>query len=909
MTVSDAEFLAWCKQGHRADRVCTIELDRVEEVGGEPETQTLYVSDKPYRQSSTRYHAIIQSVPEFYRELGGDRRSVYSSSYGSILLVSRGGSFDWLLDAALDGSEARFRLGDVAWSIDDHRIMFVALQVMAQRADPDTLEIQIQDRALTLNKSISGQILVGGTGPNADKPRKFNFGNVRQVECDLVDAGSLTYAHSDTGTNTVATAVYDRLTPVGYTDNGDGTQTLDASPDGIITADVVATAPDADPSDVTRHLTSDLIDVSVGLRSGLIAAGVYAGAHPTFTVGDDQDWPIGSSVNDTRNTFDFLADAAKSGQFAYAFTRLGLFTYGRIRPNDIATLPVTPFDIVKDDIGFSEGIEVTHDVPGYYRIQAICDKNWTHTDDVATGLDPDDRALRTRKGLYLKQDDAVGDTYADKPELYDLTLVESPIIETLVSGDGDDTEDEPILASWMEVERFNGLPWLERVQRINVGIEFYEQELMDVARLTFPRFGFDAGELTQVIGVRTKLTEAKIEFTLLRRRLSQPYPFGWERVTTGTDAITVSSFDFDSVAPPIVVPPPGPPLPPGIPPSPPPVVPPWIDVTGPPVTPPSGPPTLLAGNDNFSVIKSTDGGATWGSEVTVFGSGFGIISGLIQLANGNIVALSSEGLVSTSVDGGSTWGTAEAVLSSPLFVSGNSVGNALGYDLNETLVFGVHNNSTDDGYIYGSASNGASSTWSSRLHATNNGNFRGFRLNVGNFIALQENGNIYNSTTGTSWVGPHVVSGITSAQALTATIPTNFAVGGLAGSTNVLTTSTASGGSVWSSTTNMTGMTGFITSMNYCGGVYLAGSTQTFVGKKLWYSSDGVAWTLSYTFGSGEFPMFITVIGGLFWVGVYHNDDTSALITSADGVTWSTELPIPGTDGVVNFIETMIELT
>lgn len=550
MTVSDAEFARWCKQDNTAKRVVTIELDRIEEESGEPATKTLYVSNRPYRQSTNRYYAIIESVPEFNRELGGPTRNIYASSYGSIVLTSRGGAFDWLLDAALDGSEARVRLGDIDWPIADHRLMFVARQIMAQRADPEQIEIQIQDTLIALNKSISGQILIGGTGAKADKPRRFNFGYVRQVECDVIDAAALLYSHSDTGTNTVAIVAYDRLTPVSFTDNGDGTLTLDASPDGIITADVVATAPDADPSDTTRHLVSDLVDVVVGLRSGFTADGKYQGAHDTFTIGDDEDYPIGTSVDDTRNTFDFLADATESGQFSYAATRLGQFVYGRVRPNDVDTLPMVAFDIAKDDIFFAEGIEVAHDVPGYYRIQAIADKNWTQTSDIATGLDADDRAARTRRGLYLKQDDAVGNTYADKPELYDLTLVESPIIETWVSGDGDDAANADVLAAWMEVKRFNGLPWQERIQRVTVGLEFYDRELMDVARLTFDRFGFDAGVKVQVIGIRMRLTDAKIEFTLLRRRLAEPYPEGWERVTTDVDATEITSFILDSTGPP-----------------------------------------------------------------------------------------------------------------------------------------------------------------------------------------------------------------------------------------------------------------------------------------------------------------------------------------------------------------------
>lgn len=601
--ISDDQFRRWLKQDNRAARVWTTRLNYQDEESGGPITRTLALSNKPYRRGSERYYAIIQQIPEFYRELGGDKHGVFSSSYGKLVIDARGGEFDWLMDAAIDGSDIAFSLGDLAWPIDDHRLIFAAKMVNVSRADTQSIDIELQDSSILLNKSISGQVLVGGTGPSADKPRAFNFGIVRQVELDPVEASSLTYSHSDTGENTVSMQAYDRLQPVGANDNGDGTVTLDAFPDGKITADVIATAPGADPSDTTRHLVSDLLDVVIGQRSGLAAEGLYAGPHPTFTIGDFEDYPIGVSVKDTRNTITFLADAAVTGQFAYAVTRLGPVNYLRIRPNDVASLPMVPFDVNRDDVLLVQEPTIANTPPGYYRIRARANLNWTQSDDVATGLDPDDREARTRKGYPFEQDNAVGTTYADSPELYDLTLVESPIIDTWISDDNDETADL-IIRSWAEVERFNGLPWL-RHATMTVGMEFFEKELGDVARITFPFFRMNAGILTQVVRIRLRPTDYEIDLTFFFRSLSQPYPIGWERITTADVALSITSFEFDSTSGPPVVPPPID-IPPGIPPLGPPVVPPWTDE---PTTPVDSPEAFL--RESHFVGRTEDYGLLW----------------------------------------------------------------------------------------------------------------------------------------------------------------------------------------------------------------------------------------------------------------------------------------------------------
>jgi len=565
--ISDAEFALWLLRPDR-DPVCTIEADYQIESSGEPVQATLYLSDKPYFLSTQAYDDCVQSVPNFQRSLSGERLGVYQSSYGKIVLNNHDGSSDYVLSLALDGSQARFKFGDRSWDIADHRLMFIAQLVRASAPSAKTIEIEIKDSSAKLDQSICGTSPVGGTGPNADRLRPINLGFVRQVECLAVDDATLLFVHSDTGVNTAAVTVRNRGEEVVFVDNGDGTLTLDAglstAEKGQITADVLALAADADPSDLTRRRTSDIIDALVRDRAGLGAAGLYAGAGPTFTVGDDDDYLSGLDVPDTQNLKTaILPRVVDSGNCFYAVNRLNQFTFGRLRPNDIATLPVIPFAITSDDVDSKAQFSVDHELPTYYKLQAYMSKNWKISDDLVTSLTPEQRAVLTRPGLPKIQDDAVGVTYADAPELYDLSLVVSPVIETLLSGDDDDVDIDALIA-WLETARFAILPIQENL-RLTTGLENYQQELGDAMATTLTRvdgpnyFGIDDGALFQVTSINLRLTDQKIDFVFRRRRLSTPYPDGWVRVTTEADADTTTSFEFDSEAPAVVVPPPVPP--------------------------------------------------------------------------------------------------------------------------------------------------------------------------------------------------------------------------------------------------------------------------------------------------------------------------------------------------------------
>lgn len=541
MSISDAEYLAWLK-GKKRNPVILCHFNYQYESAGAPATGTFYWSDKPYVDTVTPrpYHDVINSVPTYSRNLSGERLGEYSVSIGSLELDNADGGLDDILADAIDGSQVDFYYGDPAWAFTDFRLIFSALVVKASAPAFDRVSVQLKDTSVLLDRSIGGEVMIGGIGPNADKARPLLFGFINGMECLLSDSALLQYVWNDepiglfiddTAASGFVATVYDRGVPVEYQNMGDGTFRLISTPDGGITSRVLY----ATGGIAGHHCVSDAFDYLIGVRCGLTAASLYDGAGLTYELRPEaplindfidaggQDYLIGLVISGARNVRDdLLRELCDTGLAFWAIKRTGEFHFGRIRPNDIAGLGVaSSFSLVEDD--WKNGtLGITHATPTYYQLQCESNRNWHPVTDPAGVLDltPDARANVTRVGLITQQPDVIGTTFEAAPQLYDLTMQKSPELKNLLADSEPDDRARLRARNWLDTRRDTFLPWVETISGVH-GIEFYTVELGDVGTITMPRFDCDSGALVQCIGIDINLSKAEVTLRNVRRHIPE----------------------------------------------------------------------------------------------------------------------------------------------------------------------------------------------------------------------------------------------------------------------------------------------------------------------------------------------------------------------------------------------------
>lgn len=538
MTVSDAAFDAWL-EADTAQRVCLFELDHVyEAVSGTthtPTTATVYLSDRGYvsgpgdTPASTAYVDAVRQIPEYARAI--DQRSLGGRgtlSLGALLLDNPDGAFDALLDLACDGSELRCYLGDRTWSRADFRHVFTAMIERIDAPDTNTLQVALKDALGLLDAAIATEY-IGGTGPNKERAKPVVLGYCHQVECLLEDPATLKYRYGVQGA-VVDGSVRDSGLAVAYTDNGDGTFTLAASPAGLITCDVMTHGPNGTyvASDLIEALVKDYTPIADTDFQGCITPDIYPG--PPSTAFGDGDFQLGVRVAEKSNTLDVLDQVCFSAIAFYTFTREAKFAYGRIWPFVAAMLePVMTF--TEDDIRGE--ITLDHADPTYYTWYFYYNKNWVVMTEgqLAGGATPEDVARFSAKGVYASNrpsrpgvEAVISPVYYDQPSPYHKTMAVSPETETLLSIlDADEDADYPLGTRWFRRMRNIFFPWLEFVT-ITVGLRAYTLELGAVVALDLDRYGYAGGVNFQVLSIDLKLVDGAITLVLVRQRGADVLP-------------------------------------------------------------------------------------------------------------------------------------------------------------------------------------------------------------------------------------------------------------------------------------------------------------------------------------------------------------------------------------------------
>lgn len=197
MAISDAQFSAWLASDQPRRVVC--ELAFAYESGGAPATGTIYLADGPFTSKPTdnppsvRYHSVIARLPRFRRAI--DRRTLGGRAELTVsdMVLANNGELDELLDAIVDGHEARFYLGSPDWPRADFRLAFVAVAERFLATNDSELVLKLRDKRLLLDREVIGN-QVGGTGAEKDQFLPSLWGSVFNLAARVYDESTAKYA-------------------------------------------------------------------------------------------------------------------------------------------------------------------------------------------------------------------------------------------------------------------------------------------------------------------------------------------------------------------------------------------------------------------------------------------------------------------------------------------------------------------------------------------------------------------------------------------------------------------------------------------------------------------------------------------------------------------------------------------
>lgn len=529
--MTEFEFRQRLKQSWRR-RVVLVRLGYVyQNDAGSPGPQPV---DGVVRMSNRRYVApaglasdpdgepyieCVLKVPTYRRSIDRARlggRAV--TAVGNLVVDNTDLRMESLLGLACDGSKVEVLLGDDEMAPSDFEPMFTALVQKAERRGT-TIEVSFKDMGMMLNAKVGGLTTVGGSDFNAARLRTLILGYVHSIECQLKDDGTNLFAYNAPPSSPLYDVevrdVYERGANLlgAFVDNASvGDFTLTGTPQGFVSAHVLARMGES-----LDYRYSDLIDFLVGEVAGLADAGQYAGAHPTFTVGDGEDFRVGVPITEERNILDVLDEGSITALTGFGASRLNKFSFFRFRPHAISSFVVGPAITLEDDSFFALP-SVSRADPIYKLATVIGNKNWSSQSEFADSVSQSIRALFVRKGFPVTSAPSGDDSYAQAPWLYHKTLREAPPIETWISG-ADDDAIAAALTARADLQPAMFGPNQEFVDGVT-DLQAYFLEIADPLRYRSAREGFDddATNLFQVCDIDMDLTAERIGLGFVRSR-------------------------------------------------------------------------------------------------------------------------------------------------------------------------------------------------------------------------------------------------------------------------------------------------------------------------------------------------------------------------------------------------------
>jgi hypothetical protein len=486
--VTDEEYTAWLLK----DGLRVVLADCIAYVGAAPVSRYLsnfsFITRPIDTPANTPYADAILEIPGFEAKLSEAFTGRSMPSWGDLIFYNPNGMFDSWLDDGWDGRAITLSLGAPTWNRPDFRPLLTGVVADIDAPARDMLALKLRDKTHLFDIPVQTN-LIGGTTASKDNPIPLCFGQCFNVEPVLTIAASHTYQVHD-GAIEAITAVRDNGDAVAYTaDIATGTFTLNAAPVGRITADVKGAKPSGSYlvkcADIVQHLALN--------RAGLAAADIDSAAITALNASCAQT--LGLYIKDRRNLIDVIDDLITSVGAFWTFTRPGLLYLGRLdAPAGTPVLTLIADDIEADTISMS-----ARDLP-VASVRLGYQKNWTPQDaDALAGIVTEaNRALYAAPYSVAKATNSVSTKHLMAPN--------PDVVETLIVSAADAVAEATRRAVLRSVVR-------SRVRETTFS-KAMAMHLGDVVHQTHPRFGYSAGKLAVVVGLRERALDGRVEVEL-----------------------------------------------------------------------------------------------------------------------------------------------------------------------------------------------------------------------------------------------------------------------------------------------------------------------------------------------------------------------------------------------------------
>lgn len=482
--VTDAEYLAWL--GKDAVRLLLADLTAY---SGAPVAR--YLATGPFvtrpidTPANTIYTDTLLDAPDFSAQLSELFMGRSLPSYGDLRVLNYNGDYDAWLEDGWDGRAITLKHGAPDWNVPDFRPVLTGVVADIDAPARDVISFKLRDKTHLFDVPVQ-TTLIGGSTANKDMPVPLCFGQCFNVEPVLTVAASHTYQVHD-GQIEAITDVRDNGVTVAYTpDLAAGTFTLAAPPAGRVTADVKG----AKPSGSYLTTCADLVQHLAIHRAGLATADLDTASFTALNVSCAQT--LGLYIRERRNLIDVVDDLVTSIGGFWTFTRAGLLRLGRLE----APGGTPDLTLIADDIEEASIAMVARRLPRA-SVRLGYAKNWTPQDPdaLAGAVSEANRALYAAPYSVAKATNSVSTKHllAPNPDVAETLIVDATEAAT-------------------EATRRAALA---AVVRTTVRLTTYAQALSanlgDVVDLTHPRFGYSAGELAVVVGIRDRVSANRVE--------------------------------------------------------------------------------------------------------------------------------------------------------------------------------------------------------------------------------------------------------------------------------------------------------------------------------------------------------------------------------------------------------------